>query len=700
MSPQPRTHRSSSFIAAAAVTLGALAAPGALPTPAGATTALSVERIATGLTRPVLATSPSGDARLFIVEQRGADQRGRIRIYKDGALLPTPFLTTAPLATGNEQGLLGLAFPPDFATSGVFYINYTSAGGAGTTRLARHHVSVGNPDRADSLGEVFFSLTQPFTNHNGGWLGFGPDGYLYVAVGDGGDAGDPGDRAQNLNSHFGKLLRLDVSGATGYLSPATNPYVGVAGTLPEIWSFGLRNPFRCSFDRATGDLIIGDVGQLSWEEVDFAKAPERGRAANYGWKCWEGNHPYGTSTTTPCTSCTQTSCFVFPAHEYDHSGGRCSITGGYVYRGCAIPDLQGTYFFGDYCSGQVYSGKFAGGVLTGVTDRATELALGTPYVIDQISSFGEDAAGEIYLCDLGGQVYKIVPRTGVAEADMAALSMLTSSGDVLGASAPGNAHLPGITPFADAGQRLEDVPLVFRSFGLFFQFFGLAVGQLERRRQRLGEVVPAQRERADPHPPALRDDQIGRRRPDVEDHRPGSLRRERDIERHRVVHRHRAERDDVGHQPLIPVLGQNLCDFRLRDRKDPHLDVRAVVARERLVVPFHVVDRERDLLHRLESNQIGDPLLLHRRKFRKPGKRAVTGDRERDRRPPQRIPILAHERPQRHRDRLVPVQFGGREHLLMGHHRKVGDPQLLAVALDLERLDRARSDLNSPAHVR
>ncbi len=421
---------------------------------AGATTPLTVQRIATGLIRPVIVTSPPGDSRLFIVEQRGTDQRGRIKIYKDGAMLPTPFLTTAPLATGNEQGLLGLAFPPDFATSGVFYINYTSFGGAGTTRLARHKVSTGNPDRADSVGEVFLSIPQPFINHNGGWLGFGPDGYLYVSIGDGGDAGDPGDRAQNLNSLFGKMLRLDVSGETGYTVPASNPYAGVVGTLPEIWSFGLRNPFRCSFDRATGDLIIGDVGQFAYEEIDFAKAPDRGRGANYGWKCWEGDHPFGSSDNTPCASCSEVACFVFPAFEFDHSAGRCSVTGGYVYRGCAIPDLQGTYFFADYCGGQIYTGLFAGDELTGVVDRNAELASGTGYTIDQISSFGEDAFGELYICDLGGQVYKIVPRTPVAEADQPALSVLASSGDVLGASAPGNAHLPGIAPYADAGSRI------------------------------------------------------------------------------------------------------------------------------------------------------------------------------------------------------------------------------------------------------
>ncbi|MEO6461604.1 MAG: PQQ-dependent sugar dehydrogenase, partial [Candidatus Eisenbacteria bacterium] len=409
----------------AVLALLAFLAPGAR----GATT-LSVQQVATGLTRPVFVTSPPGDPRLFILEQRGADSRGRIKIVKNGALLPTPFLTTAPLAAGIEQGLLGLAFPPDFATSGVFYINYTLGGVTGDTRIARHHVSLANADVADSVGEIILTVPQPFSNHNAGWLGFGPDGNLYIPLGDGGDTGDPGDRAQNVNNLLGKVLRLDVSGAPGYTNPPDNPYVGING-LDQIWSIGLRNPYRCSFDRLTNDLIIGDVGQFTWEEIDRAVYPGLGRGANYGWRCWEGNHVYGagSSPNTPCATCTNTACFVFPAYEYDHSAGRCSVIGGYVYRGCAIPDLRGTYFFADYCGTQIYTGRFSGATLTGVADRRAELALGTGYTLNTVVSFGEDAQGEMYFCDLGGQVYKIIPRTFVAETDLPRIAVATASGD-------------------------------------------------------------------------------------------------------------------------------------------------------------------------------------------------------------------------------------------------------------------------------
>jgi glucose/arabinose dehydrogenase len=425
-----------------------------LAPPAEGATTLSVTQVATGISRPVWVGSPPGDPRLFVVEQRGIDNRGRIKIVKNGALLPTPFLVTAPLATGNEQGLLGLAFAPDFATSGVFYINYNTTSG-GTTRIARHRVSTGNPDRADSVGEVFLSIAQPFSNHNGGWLGFGPDGYLYIPMGDGGDGGDPGDRAQDLGTMLGKVLRIDVSGPTGYTVPPDNPYVGQGGALPEIWAIGLRNPYRCSFDRETHDFIIADVGQVAWEEVNFAPAPNLGRKANYGWRCWEGNHPYTTSSTTPCSSCSDTGCFHFPAYEYGHTLGRCSVTGGSVYRGCLIPDLRGTYFFSDYCGAQIYTGRFdASGALTGVVDRNAELVAGTPYTLNSIVAFGEDAQGEMYLCDLGGQVYRIIPRTGVAETDLPSLRVSTAAGDTLGATGSGNALLPGVTAFADPGSRI------------------------------------------------------------------------------------------------------------------------------------------------------------------------------------------------------------------------------------------------------
>jgi glucose/arabinose dehydrogenase len=441
--------------AAAPIVLGLLAAVLAALPATGATT-LSIQLVASGFTRPVFVGSPPGDARIFVVEQRGGDARGRIKIIKNGATLPTPFLTTAPLATGSEQGLLGLAFAPDFATSGVFYINYTSSGG-GTTRIARHRVSAGNPDVADSVGEVFLSIPQPYANHNGGWLGFGPDGYLYVPLGDGGDGADPGDRAQNRGVLLGKILRLDVSGATGYTVPPDNPFVGVGGAAPEIWSIGLRNPYRCSFDRATGDFIVADVGQGTWEEVNIAPSPLVGKGANYGWRCYEGNHPYLSSATTPCPGCAPASCFLFPAHEYDHSLGRCSVTGGYVYRGCAIPDLRGTYFFADYCGNQVYTGRFVGNTLTGVQDRNAELVFGTGITLNQVVSFGEDRNGEMYIADLGGQVYRVIPRTGVAESDRPTLLVEVATGDSLGVQTSGNALVPGVVPFADPGDRIVGI---------------------------------------------------------------------------------------------------------------------------------------------------------------------------------------------------------------------------------------------------
>lgn len=422
--------------------------------PAGATTPLTTVRIASGLTRPVFVASPPGDPRLFIVEQRGSDQRGRIKIYKDGAILAKPFLTTAPLAAGNEQGLLGLAFAPDYATSGLFYINYTDA--IGRTRIVRHSVSAAHPDTANPVGELLLTVSQPFANHNGGWLGFGPDGFLYIPLGDGGDADDPGNRAQNPDTLLGKVLRIDVASPGPYKIPPDNPFVGAPGA-DEIWSTGVRNPFRCSFDRQTGDFIIGDVGQFAIEEVDFAAAPQRGRGANYGWPCYEGNNPYLTTRPTPCTTCSNSACFKFPAHVYNHASGRCAVTGGYVYRGCAIPDLRGTYFFADYCGAQIYSGKFVGGLLTGLTDRTAQLDPAGAITINSVSSFGEDADGELYICDLGGEVFKIVPAAPVAEGDQPLLRIATALGDSLGSSAYGNALTPGVSAFADPGNRIRGV---------------------------------------------------------------------------------------------------------------------------------------------------------------------------------------------------------------------------------------------------
>ena len=426
----------------------------ALPHDARSETPLTTVRVALGLSLPLFVTSPPGDtARIFIVEQRGVDNRGRIKILKNGNVLGTAFLTTPTLATGTEQGLLGLSFAPDYATSGRFYVNYTDS--IGTTKIVRHTVS-GNPDVANPNGTTILSIAQPYANHNGGWLGFGPDGYLYLATGDGGSAGDPEDRAQNVDSLLGKILRLDVSGA-GYAIPPGNPFAGATPGRDEIWSYGLRNPWRPSFDRATGDFVIADVGQSQREEIDFA-ASGAGAGANYGWRCFEGSLAFASSTTIPCGSCSAPGCpKVSPVHEYGHTLGRCSITGGYVYRGCAIPDLRGQYFFGDYCGRQIYTGQFQGGSFVNLRERTSQLAPGGGLTIGNITSFGEDAAGELYICDQNGQVFKIVPSAAVLESDMPALRARTALGDSLGSTAPGNTLVTGIIPFADAGSRIRGV---------------------------------------------------------------------------------------------------------------------------------------------------------------------------------------------------------------------------------------------------
>lgn len=377
---------------------------------------LTTTRVASGLLRPVALTAPPGDLdRLFIVEQH----QGRIRIVKNGSLLATPFLDIrTKINTGDEQGLLGLAFHPDYAQNGYFYVNYTGGAGSGRTFVARYQVSA-NPDVANAASEmILINEAQPYSNHNGGWLDFGPDdGYLYVSLGDGGFFGDPGDRAQSLGTILGKILRLDVDGGTPYAIPADNPFVGVGGAREEIWAWGLRNAWRCSFDRETADLWIADVGQNAWEEVNFEPASSPG-GVNYGWRCREGLHPYdgSGSCTAPRTD---------PIHEYAHGGGRCSVTGGYVYRGCAIPELQGTYFFGDYCSNEIFSFRYDGATLTEYTNRTVELAPGGGLVINSPVSFGEDAAGELYVCDLGGEVFKIVRRN---DADVTVTLIPTATG--------------------------------------------------------------------------------------------------------------------------------------------------------------------------------------------------------------------------------------------------------------------------------
>jgi glucose/arabinose dehydrogenase len=358
--------------------------PAASPTPVllpppPASNAYALRRIVGGLGRPVdLKHAGDGSGRLFVVEQPG-----RIRILQDGALLSEPFLDIRDLVNdrGNEQGLLGLAFSPQYPSDGRFYVNYTGANGA--TVVARYSVS-GDPNRADpASAQVILQVAQPFANHNGGNLVFGPDGYLYIGLGDGGSAGDPQGNAQRLDTLLGKMLRLDVSQGDPYSVPPDNPFVGEAGARPEIWAYGLRNPWRYSFDRATGDLYLGDVGQNAYEEINFQPADSRG-GENYGWNFMEGAHPYRGQPPDG---------LVLPIAEYSRDGG-CSVTGGYVYRGALLPELNGVYLFGDYCTGFVWA-----------LYRTASGAWQSVKLLDAfftLSSFGEDEAGELYLLDHGG----------------------------------------------------------------------------------------------------------------------------------------------------------------------------------------------------------------------------------------------------------------------------------------------------------
>jgi len=327
-----------------------------------------------------------GSGRLFVIEQPG-----RIRIVENGELLPDPFLDIEPLVNsrGNEQGLLGLAFHPDYAANGLFFVNYTDVNG--DTVVARYAVSADDPSRADpASAKIILQVDQPFPNHNGGDLVFGPDGYLYIGLGDGGSGGDPQGNGQNLNALLGKMLRIDVNHGDPYAIPPDNPFAGRAGARPEIWAYGLRNPWRYSFDRATGDLYIADVGQNAYEEVDFQPADSRG-GENYGWNKYEGFHAYDGGATDGLT---------MPVAEYAHAVGGCSVTGGYVYRGPSLPALNGVYLYSDYCSGQVWA-------LYRTASGWENVALLNAFFL--ISSFGEDEVGELYLLDHGGgAVYQLV----------------------------------------------------------------------------------------------------------------------------------------------------------------------------------------------------------------------------------------------------------------------------------------------------
>ena len=351
----------------------------------------NLELFAQGLNKPVCIAN-AGDSRIFVV-----DQSGYIRNLDSlGNINPIPFLDIHGRVTvSDEQGLLGVAFHPQYSSNGYFYVNYTGAGDS--THLSRFSVSDGNPDVADPQSELkLMTIYQPYVNHNGGDVNFGPDGYLYMGLGDGGSAGDPGNRAQNLMVYLGKLLRIDVDHGNPYAIPPANPFYGSLSALGEIWAFGLRNPWRFSFDRLTGDLWIGDVGQDTWEEIDYQPADDPG-GENYGWRCVEGYQPYNSA------GCAPDSTFTFPVYTYPHDP-ECSVTGGYVYRGSTSSPYYGHYFFTDYCSDKIWTLHNAGG--TWIKEDFGQ------FPGNNFSAFGEDHLGKLYVAGVvSGKIFRITVDT-------------------------------------------------------------------------------------------------------------------------------------------------------------------------------------------------------------------------------------------------------------------------------------------------
>lgn len=360
---------------------------------------IGIQTFASGFTSPTEITHPPGDARLFVVQQGGA-----IRILNPNQTVNTTnFLNLSTLISCcNERGLLGLAFHPNYATNGYFYVNYTDQ--IGTTVIARYHVSA-DPNVADAAsGTILLTVPQPFANHNGGTLRFGPDGYLYIGMGDGGSGGDPGNRAQNINENLGKMLRIDVDSASPYAIPPGNPYVGVDGN-DEIWAIGLRNPWKFSFNRLTNDLWIADVGQGLYEEIN--KVSPTAAGLNYGWKCYEGNNVYTAGCALPTVT------YTFPIATYSHSFG-CSITGGYVYTGTSYPNFANKYFFADYCSNKI-----------GMTDDTGVITWSAAFAGSNFTTFGEDINGQLYVAGAGtGVISKMIDTSlGIADFSKSGLQL-------------------------------------------------------------------------------------------------------------------------------------------------------------------------------------------------------------------------------------------------------------------------------------
>lgn len=360
---------------------------------------INLVEFATGLTSPVEITN-ANDSRLFVVQQNGM-----IKIIQpNGTINPTNFLNISSKITFNgERGLLGLAFHPQYSTNGYFFVYYNNT--AGNIILARYSVNPTNPDVADPNSEkILLNIPKPFANHNGGSIHFAPDGKLWAVTGDGGSGGDPNNNAQNKNVLLGKMLRIDVNATdpTPYNIPSDNPFVGAGiDGADEVWSYGLRNAWKFSFDLTTGNAMIADVGQGAIEEIN--KMPISQAGINYGWRCYEGNNAYNTA------GCAAQSTMTFPVAVYDHSGGKCSITGGYVYRGTQYSSLQGKYFFADYCSNQI-----------GILNTDNSIIWTSPYSGNGFSSFGQDSQKELYVAGVeSGKIFKITTGTlGTRENDL------------------------------------------------------------------------------------------------------------------------------------------------------------------------------------------------------------------------------------------------------------------------------------------
>lgn len=355
---------------------------------------IALNQFATGFTDPV-AMAHAGDSRLFVVQQGG-----QIRILNaNGTVNATSFLNISSIITsGGERGLLGLAFHPNYAANGYFFVNYTNT--SGNTVIARYSVNATNPNIAETTGTILMTISQPYANHNGGSIKFGPDGFLYIALGDGGNGGDPQNFAQNMvvnatnpsRVYLGKMLRINVNATTApfYSIPATNPFIGQSGK-EEIWALGLRNPWKFSFNRLNGDMWIADVGQNAVEEIDKVASPLPNTGLNFGWRCYEGNSNYNTSGCAPASTMT------FPFVQYSRSGGACSVTGGYVYTGTTYPNFQNKYFFTDYCDDKIR-----------MVDNAGVITTTASFSNNNFATFGEDVNGELYVVGItSGTIFKI-----------------------------------------------------------------------------------------------------------------------------------------------------------------------------------------------------------------------------------------------------------------------------------------------------